>query len=290
MRTLPSLNALRTFESAGIYLNFTTASKDLNVTQGAVSRQIKQLEDYLGVKLFVRKKGRLELTEVGLSLHLIISRSFSLIETEVISLVNPNLHQTLNVLVPPTMASRWLAPRLSSYVSKYPNSEVNLFTSREDGVNFDVEINFEEIKRASNHDNLLFLERYIAVCNSENLTNAMFLPSHSKRMIHIRHNGYQLPSWEDWLNAADMILPTDASKGITMSTQEQAINAAVAGVGFAIVDKNMVESSLKRGSLFQFNPLMVQSRYGYTLHISANKRGISKIEKFREWVLGIALD
>ena len=119
MRSLPSLTALRVFETAAKQLSFTLAAKQLHVTQGAVSRQIKQLEGYLGVPLFVRLHHKLELTDAGSELVQKLDISFNLIETAVADIRDPNLRQKLNILVPPTLATRWLARRLSDFRQHY---------------------------------------------------------------------------------------------------------------------------------------------------------------------------
>ncbi|NWJ63664.1 LysR family transcriptional regulator [Vibrio parahaemolyticus] len=284
MRSLPPLNALKTFESAAKHLNFTNAANDLNVTQGAVSRQVKQLEDYLGVDLFMRKKGRLTLSEAGERLNTTIIHAFGIIENEVESLKSPNKFQTLNVLVPPTFATRWLAPRLVSFFEEYPNTEVQIYTERENSLSFDVEILFENIRPVEQKNEVLFRERYIAVCSKPNIIDSMLLRSMTNKMIHIRHHGMQLPSWDDWMESAGLEYDSDRCNGIVFSTQEQAISAAVSGLGFAIVDRGMVRNELMLGLLHQFDPLIVQSKYGYTLNIPLNKRGVSKVDRFTEWL------
>ena len=101
MRSLPSLTALRVFETAGKQLSFTLAAKQLHVTQGAVSRQIKQLEDFLGVPLFIRGHHKLELTDSGQQLLMKLDQSFNLMESAITEIRDPNLRQKLNILLPP---------------------------------------------------------------------------------------------------------------------------------------------------------------------------------------------
>lgn len=290
MRTLPPLNSLKVFETAGECLNFTLAARNLNVTQGAVSRQIRQLEEYLGVSLFTRTPGKLELTAAGLELLQVIQGSFSEIEKEIASIRDPNLRQRLTILAPPTFCSRWLSPRIGSFSELFPQYELHLYTEKEEGVSFDLEICFEEINRHIAKDRILFVEKYIAVCNQDLLPDCMKLEQNAHRMLHIRHKGDHLPSWADWLAAADIPLPPGHAPGITMSTQEQVINAAIAGSGYAIVDQNMVDFSLKSGALIQFSPLQARSRYGYTLKVSPAKLGIGKVDNFCEWLKDRALD
>jgi len=289
LRTLPQLNSLRVFEVAGMYLSFTVTAKHLNVTQGAVSKQIRQLEDFLGVRLFIRSSGTLALTQSGKELLQVIQYSFSAMEEEIAIIRDPDLRQRLTILAPPTFCSRWLGPKLHHFMSEFPQYDLNLYTEREDGVNFDIEINFTEIDKADSSHNILFLESFIAVCNQDLIKDAINLESNYHRMLHVRHDGSSLPSWKDWANAADLVLPSNRAKGITMSTQEQVINAAVAGCGFAIVDKNMIGTLLKNGLLIQFNPLLVRSKYGYTISSPAGRNGIAKVDAFTAWINDCAL-
>ncbi|WP_217534932.1 LysR family transcriptional regulator [Vibrio metschnikovii] len=290
MRSLPPLNSLRVFETAGEYLSFTTASRALNVTQGAVSKQIRQLEEYLGVNLFTRKHGRLELTQAGKDLLLVIQQAFSTIEREIAGIRNPNLRERLAILAPPTFCSRWLSPRIKAFTVNHHQYEIQLYSEKNDGVNVDVEICFEQIEHSKNCDLFLFSEKYIGVCNHDLLSNSTKLEEQTHKMLHIRHLGHCLPSWHDWLNAAGIILPNNASPGITMSTQEQVINAAISGNGFAIVDQHMAGISLSRGALVQFNPLSVRSQYGYTIRIPTGKKGLRKVDDFCSWITETALD
>ncbi|PJG60381.1 LysR family transcriptional regulator [Aeromonas cavernicola] len=289
MRVLPSLNSLKVFEAAGECLNFTLAAKVLNVTQGAVSRQISQLEDYLGITLFSRAKGKLALTAQGQALLAVIQHSFSEIEREIGQIRMPNLRQRLAILAPPTFCSRWLCPRIHLFTQQYGQYDLQIYTEREEGVSVDIEICFDEVSQAGQHEGVILMEEYIAVCSQALLKDAASLiqgslANNSHRMLHIRHKGSQLPSWDEWLHAANIPLPMGLHKSLTMSTQEQVINAAVAGGGYAVVDRNMVDLLLKNGELQQFDPTSVPSRFGYLLKIAPLKLGTSKVEDFCAWL------
>jgi len=112
----------------------------------------------------------------------------------------------------------------------------------------------------------------------------MNIQDNANKMLHIRHQGHNLPTWKDWLESANIQLPKDHEKGISMSTQEQVINMAIAGGGAAVVDLNMVLHSLKKQELIQFHPLQCRSRYGYFIHIPTPKVGVSKVDVFTTWL------
>lgn len=284
MRSLPSLTALRVFETAGKQLSFTQAAKQLHVTQGAVSRQIKQLEDYLGVPLFVRLHHKLELTDAGEQLLLKLDQSFNLMESAVNEIRDPNQRQKLNILAPPTLATRWLAGRISDFRKRFKELELSIHNQPSDQVRFDCEIRFGHTAKPRHFSELLFLEQHVPVCLPDMQTRAQNLEKESDNLLHILHEGKKLPVWDDWLNAANQSEIVDSSHGIEFSTLDQVINALRTGAGFAVIDQNMIAHELKDGTLTQFSPVEVSGPYGYWLDIPAEKQGISKVIHFTRWL------
>src|SRR5713101_1519263 len=127
-RRLPPLNAVRAFEAAARYLSFSRAGEELHVTQGAVSRQIKALETYLGVPLFVRLARALELTEQGRRYLGSVREGFDRIEEATRRIVGQPDAGVLTVNVLPTLAMRWLIPRLPRFTAAHAGIEVRMIT------------------------------------------------------------------------------------------------------------------------------------------------------------------
>ena len=284
MRSLPSLTALRVFETAGKQLSFTLAAKQLHVTQGAVSRQIKQLEDYLGVPLFVRLHHKLELTDAGRQLLLKLDQSFNLMESAITGIRDPNQRQKLTILVPPTLATRWLAGRLPDFRQHYPELELSIYDHPCDQILFDCEIRFGRSARPKHFSELLFLEQHIPVCLPDMLERADQLEQESSNLLHILHEGEKLPVWDDWLRAAGLNDRIDADHGLAFSTLDQAISALKAGAGFAVIEKHMISCELKDKVLVQFSDTEISGPYGYWLDIPAEKQGLSKVIHFSDWL------
>ena len=288
MRTLPSLNALRVFETAGKCCSFTVAAKQLCVTQSAVSRQVKQLEDYLGVPLFIREPHKLELTEAGANLISELDKAFNLIEEGVKELRTPNQRLTLTVLACPTYATRWLAPRLADFTHLYPDLNLSIHNQQADHTLFDCEIRFDKSAKSadSEQDKLLMLEHLLPVCSPSLLKKAQQLEDWNHCLIHILHEGRQrLPSWKDWLNAAGLNGRIDDQLGLEFSTMDQVINAVCAGTGFAIIDKHMIARELSSGELVQFHDAEVIGPYGYWFNIKNDHMGLSKVNLFSDWLV-----
>ena len=131
MRRLPPLNMLRVFEEVTRHRSFNRAAEALNVTQGAVSRQIKQLEGYLGVSLFVRTPRGLTLTETGSALASHLGNALDQIEGVLQAVRVPNLRQRLRILAPPTWGTRWLSPRLRSFLQRYPDISLSVTNAQD---------------------------------------------------------------------------------------------------------------------------------------------------------------
>jgi len=131
-RALPSVTALSAFEAAGRLESFSQAASELNVTQGAISRQIRALEEYLGIKLFVRLTRRVELTDTGRSYLREIQFALDHVEQATKRLRMPESRRSvLTISVLPSVASFWLMPRLIYFTQRHPTIETRLITSIE---------------------------------------------------------------------------------------------------------------------------------------------------------------
>ena len=126
----PPLSTLRVFKAAAQSLSFTVAASDLNVTQAAVSHQIKSLESFLGKPLFARGNRSLKLTEQGKNLKPYVDQAFSIIQEGLDHLREDLNSNTLTVSVLPSFAARWLVPRLGLFIKSYPNIHFRLAPAR----------------------------------------------------------------------------------------------------------------------------------------------------------------
>lgn len=285
MRQLPSLNTLRIFEEVARHRSFSKAALSLNVTQGAISRQIKQLEDYLGVTLFIRTPQGLSLTESGAALSPNLAQAFDHIERALQAVRVPNLRQRLRILAPPTWATRWLSVQLRTFVQRYPDISLSITNqaSHEGYAEVDCHIRFGLEADTHCQSQLLVMERHIAVASPELFDNGE--PPDLRRfpLLHILHEGKRLKVWENWLSAVGRI-DVDATQGLEFSTLDQVINTTLAGGGLAVIDRQMIERELANGSLLPITPVEVLGPYGYWLDVPNDKQGLSKVKLFTEWL------
>ena len=130
-RRLPPLATLRPFEATARLGSFTLAAHELALTQGAVSQQVRNLEDFLAVKLFDRHARRLELTEAGRLFYASTQRALDDLERSTSRVIARAERETLTVTAMPTLAAVWLMPRLASFTALHPTIELKLSTSIE---------------------------------------------------------------------------------------------------------------------------------------------------------------
>ncbi|WP_324730605.1 LysR substrate-binding domain-containing protein [Pseudomonas paeninsulae] len=286
MRELPSLNALRVFEEVAHHHSFSQAAKELNVTQGAVSRQIKQLELYLGVALFVRTPQGLSLTPQGAGLVPHLSEAFERMQQALQAVRVPNLRQRLRILAPPTYATRWLAPRLKSFNQRYPAISLSISSDagHDSASETDCRIRFGLQAAAGQVSHLMVLERHIAVASPELFNQGLPPALDGYPLLHIIHEGKHLQVWENWLEATGRN-DVDPSQGLEFSTLDQVIHTTLAGGGLAVIDRQMIERELAAGQLLPISPVEVLGPYGYWLDIPPSSQGLSKVELFSDWLM-----
>lgn len=292
-RRLPPLNALRAFEAAARHLSFTLAANELSVTQGAISRQIKGLEDFLGVRLFYRMHRRLMLTREGEML--LPATSTSLDKIAAIASSVSTHEKVLKIKAPPTYAMRWFYPRLGRFQSERPDVPVRLTTAFEHWVDFDQQT-FDAIVVFGIADwgenviaDRLKQERLMPVCSPELLTGPEPLLDFEDLTHHtLLHPTRDHSDWRAWLMAAG-VTNIDPNSGQEFDTLELAMTAAANGYGVAIGDYSLLEEDLAANRLAL--PFDLEIGGGaYYLVYPASVAESKKFKVFRDWLLAESRD
>ncbi|BAN27019.1 LysR substrate-binding domain-containing protein [Caballeronia insecticola] len=288
MRRLPSLTALRFFEESARHMSFNKSATALCVTPGAVSRQIRLLEDALGTKLFDRDHKGIRLTKQGEELLACLSEAFDSIErvTRALSAAKRNERserKRLTVTAPPTFATRWLSPRLGSLMDAVPDIDLSVRTDIGDDRHCCIRFGHEA--RADHRSELLFIERHVLVGAMKFAGQSVEALLARVPTLHVLHNDARLTLWPNWLDAAGLSRDY-AANGIEFSTLDQAIHAARAGSGLAVVDRNMIADELHDGALAQLSPVESTGPYGYWLDIAGSHAGEDSVQAFAEWLRG----
>ena len=262
----PSLTSLRAFSVVGNCLSVTSAAQQLGVTQSAVSRQIKSLEDSLEFKLFDRIGNSIHLTAEGQVFHRRVFTIFGLLEDATTDATNSFMRQKINLLAPPTLAARWLTRRLRDYPQRFAAFELAVHTEKQPNIRMDCAIHFGRHPSTGSEHVKLFMEQHIAVCSRDLFENRHAMRASSP--LHIFDKGISFPLWKDWLTLEPNYPDLPIGPSMEFSSLELAIQAAKNSVGVAIVDRNMIEYELEAGSLVEISPTTVAGPNGYWLEIS----------------------
>ncbi len=291
MRTrLPSLNALRFFESAARLGSFKAAAGELCVSRSAVSHQVKALEQQLGVKLFLRDSSTVELTRVGRAYYPILRDAFDRISDGTELVVAPEKHSYFTVQVYSTFAIRWLIPRMPLLKKLHPGILIRLYISQTD-VDFehddvDMCIKVSGPNSADFHNEFLFSSRVFPVC-SPTLMASLDLEGHPDRVRHaeILQVYPSKQDWWVWLRDND-IVGVNPDAGQQFDSYDNSMNAAIQGMGVALGMEPFVNRDLEAGSLVEpFPGRRIYTRGNWYLVCRKEKAGHPDVKTFRDWLV-----
>ncbi|WJS84301.1 LysR substrate-binding domain-containing protein [Paracoccus sp. TOH] len=300
-RYLPSLGSFATFEVAAKHLSFTLAAKELNVTQGAVSQQIRLLERALDTALFVRKHNALELTAEGASLHSAVTAGLDTISAAVSVLTGDEGPQTVTVSATDAMALFWLQPLMDSFRAQHPEIGFVVLASDAD----DTLRNYSEVdisflcgnERCEVGEELHFLFQEIAqpVCTPAFLAEhgpfdeADALNRVNLLHLHDRHwsadaIGWQPLGWAEWFRAQGAEWNKAPS---TLSTNKVSLlmNAALRGEGVMLGWHHMVQALIGQGRLAFAHPAPITAGRGNFLNCKQKSLKRPGVAAFVEHVL-----
>jgi LysR family glycine cleavage system transcriptional activator len=286
-RRLPSLNGLKAFEAAARSESFTRAAEELNVTQGAVSHQVKALEDTLGLKLFHRERQRLILTEAGRDYLAVVRDAFDRIAIGTERLLQRQESGVLTVSTSPDFAAKWLVNRLGRFAEKHPDIDlrVSAATHYVDFAREDVDIairhgdgNWPEMDVVR-----LYSERLFPVCSPKLVLgrNRIAKPTDLLKLPLLRLEDTK--NWRRLFDAAGVKEPV--GPGPVLNRASMLIDAAIDGQGIALARTALAAWDLINGRLVR--PIDVSLRMANTYWIVCPKASsnLPKIATFRNWVL-----
>lgn len=288
-----TLASLRFFEAAARKLSFRKAAAELHVTDGAVSQQIKHLEEALGQKLFLRLPRRIALTEAGERFAATVRKALAEIEDEARAISVGDTRTEIRVRVNPSFALRWLMPRVGDFYAKHPGSK--LFMIGEYGDidlterNFDITIEQAVHPLAGLHSERLFDEYITPVCTPAYLQgHPLNTPGGlaTCTLLHDAHawsGGANDAEWQVWLQEAG-VLQIEASQGRFFSLADMAIQAALNDQGVAMGRTALVGDLLKAGALVAPFALKVKSPASYWLAFPSAYSKTPAIEIVGNWL------
>jgi LysR family glycine cleavage system transcriptional activator len=289
-RRLPPLNALRAFESAARNGSLTRAAQELSVTQGAVSRHVSQLEEWLGLRLCARIRRGIEITPEGAALAAVLGTAFDQIETQVHRLRHHRpAGNTLRIKLPPTFAIRWFVPRLARFHALNRHIDVQITTSHQtvdfDREDIDICIHSGPAPLTGLACRRLFGETLLPVCSPGLLqrTGAPADPADLSRHV-LLCSLHRPDDWPTWLDAAG-VTTVDGNSGLKFENSALAYQAAIDELGIVMAQRAFVEEDLRTGRLVEPLGLRAKTGSGYYLVYPPPQRSAPLIKAFEQWIL-----
>lgn len=284
---LPPLGSLRLFEAAGRHLSFKRAAEELNVTPSAVSHGIVALERSLGVPLFLRETRRLSLTPAGADYLTYVSEALALIAIGTERLPVDQARRGIALSCAPTIAARWLLPRLHKFNEAWPDIAVIVDTSRRqvdfpaDG--FDFALRMSRAGAADPAWIRLFGERLVPVCSPayrETLRSAGGEPD--LRRATLIHNRTATEDWAAWQEKTGLLL--EKRPGVEVDTIQLSFEAAIAGLGVTLGRRPLVDPDLESGALVEVGETMLADT-AYWLVSSEGAARRPDLAAFKGWLV-----
>ena len=292
-RRLPALNALRSFEAAARHESFTRAAEELCVTQGAVSHQVKALEQELGIKLFNRERQRLVITDSGREYLAVVRDALDRIALGTERLLQRQSSGALTISTSPDFAAKWLVHRLGRFAEAHPDIDLRVSATMHH-VDFareevDLAVRHGDGSWAGLHVERLSAEQLFPVCSPKLADGRQRLSKPADvlkfPLLHLETSN----SWSQWLEAAGVADP-DRARGLVLNRASMLIDAAVDGQGIALARTTLAAWDLLNGRLVR--------PFAETLRLSKNYWIVSpkatamlpKVRKARDWLLAEAAD
>jgi DNA-binding transcriptional LysR family regulator len=293
-RNLPSLDLLRGFEAAARNLSFTRAAEELFVTQSAVSRQVKTIEDHLGVALFLRRHRALMLTEAGHELYRATAQALRQLSDAAAKIRQRAAGRTLTVTTTIGFASLWLIPRLADFRSQRPDIDIRIAADTRmldlEREGMELAIRYCKPLAAPEGAIKLFGEVVLPVCSPKLVTRSAPLatPADLRRHILLHYDQPEWPSpwlsWTVWLET--MQLPGLKPAGsLRFSQYDQVIHAAIDGQGVALGTSPLVRQLIKQGRLIAPLAKKFDSSRAYFLVTAPNAAERPEVKDFAAWLI-----
>jgi LysR family transcriptional regulator, glycine cleavage system transcriptional activator len=297
MRLVPGTRALRTLIAAGKHLNFTRAADEIGLTPAAVSLQIKEIEDQLGVKLFTRTSRTIRLTEPGIILCDAAADALDVMHRAVSKAQKASRGTAqLKVTVDPQFATKWLMRRVERFRKLHPDIDLRFDIAYEvrdfEVDDIDIAIRFGAGKYPGLSADRLFDNVIVPVCSPRLLASGKPLNEprdllhHTLAHIEWSRQGVTWPNWRMWMAAAG-VEDFDDSNTLVFETSSNAVDAAMAGDAVALADFVMVANDLAEGRLvrpFELS-IKVPSEYAYFLVYPEASASDRRVAAFRDWML-----
>ncbi|OBV39096.1 LysR substrate-binding domain-containing protein [Janthinobacterium psychrotolerans] len=294
-RMLPGTRALRTFEAAGRLLNFTQAAKELGLTPAAVSYQIKEIEEQLGLILFVRSSRSMALTPAG---RLLFDAATDALHTLRQALARARRlqqpHAPLRLSAGPRFATQWLLPRLAQWRAAHPEIELSFDISDQvrnfDHDEVDVAIRFGAGSYAGTQTVRLLDTVVVAVCSPALLASGQWttprqLLGQTLCQVDCEVGGRPWPNWAMWMAAAG-VADADTSASVSFADSGHVLHAVLGGSAVGLLELAMIKKELAQGTLLRLFDIALPVAPALAYHlVYPEHSGDRRIAALQTWLL-----
>ena len=296
VRRIPPLNSLRAFEAAARHKSFKAAAAELCVTPTAISHQIKHLEDIVGARLFERAGRVVELTEAGQRFFPVLRDGFDRIAQAVVDLQRQG--ETITISVTLAFAAKILVPNLHAFQALHPGVRLRVDASEAlvdlRKAEADLAVRYALDRPSSLRIETLFSDHYIAVA-APSLLGAPSATMSAAEIVGAQLLGYpwrnlnlQGPAWPEWMALAGM-KDFDVTRCHVFSEESHAIQAAIDGLGVALLSNVLVAQDLVAGKLVQVHPLTLPGFAFRAIFLNDHPK-MESILKIVHWLAGLAVE
>ena len=286
---LPSLNGLRAFEAAARHLSFTLAASELNVTQTAISHQIRRLEEELGIRLFIRQNRALALTPEARDYLPGVRAAFNDLRLATDRLLRKDDDKVLTVSTIASLAAKWLLPRLTDFQESHPGIDVRITTSTSlvdfQRDNVDAAIRYGRGQWPGVRADWLMADELFPVCSPSLLQGDKPLRTPGDLKDHVLLHTNNSDDWRLWLTAAGLATGMSQQPGITFDMTFMTVQAAIDGMGVAMGRTSYVQDDIAKGRLVVPFRIALPSNAGFYLVSPDGRRESAKLAAFRQWLI-----
>jgi len=285
---LPSLRSLRVFQVAGRHLSFKDAADELFISASAVSHQVRNLEEHLGIDLFVRKTRALEFTDAGRKYFTFLDGMFTRLESETNQIFADYRRSMIRLCVPPFFASEVLLPRLQDFQARMPDTDIRLTTQPSQMKVHPAEADLSILLGTGDWPDLvtycLFARQLIVACapsvmegiytGAANCLDGQTLIVHENRP----------DAWENWARACGVASPR-AGKIIRFDSMSSVVQAAIQGLGLAIVSWPLSRHRFESGQLVRvFEKEVTTREFFYVAHRPEERERLDVMQLI-DWII-----
>ena len=287
-RLLPNTSALAAFEAVARLGSFTAAARELDLTQGAISRQISLLEEQFGRRLFERDSRNVRLSTAGEIYAEAVRSALGQLRDAALGLMSNQHSGILNLAILPTFGTRWLMPLIPDFVTKNPDITIN-FVTRIGRFDFarerlDAAIHHGQPDWPDADSTLLMRETVMPVVSPEFLASRDIATPADISRLPLLHMATRPGAWSEWFEEQGLSVPT--GPGMQFEQFGTVAQACMAGLGVALLPQVLISGELQRGQLVPAPGKPMQSRSAYYLVVPHDKRGHPPVASFRDWLLG----